>query len=402
MIGLARLGHDVFYYEDTWSWPYHPLQKKPTEEGDYSAKYVKDFFQQYAPDLSDRWHYLHLHEMSYGMSRETFDEVARTADLFLNVSGACIFPENVSSKCIKVFLDTDPGYNQIILSERPLWSENVDRWCEHVEAHDRHFTYAENIHGVDCLVPRMRLAWKTTRMPVVLDLWKSLLTEEPGLNAPWSTVMSWNAFKGKLVYNNVEYKSKAKEFEKVVRLPRRIDVPFKIAVGGVSTRFKWPERHGLQRTSQLLSYITRKRTFRRLARYGWRVVDGPDTTLTPEQYQAFIAGSRAEMSIAKDVYVALKTGWFSCRSACYLAAGRPVVVQDTGFSSALPVGKGILSFNTTEEASEAIREVEKNYMQHCKAACEISSEHFDSDKVLALLLDEAMSSKQNTMSEDVS
>jgi len=179
VLGLARLGHDVFYYEDTWNWPYHPLQKKFTEDGSYSAEYIKNFFQQYAPDLIDRWHYFHLHKTSFGMGREKFNEVARTADLFLNVSGACILPENLSPKCIKVFIDTDPGYNQIILSERPLWSENVEQWCEGVEAHDRYFSYAENIHGADCLVPRMGLEWRTTRMPVVLELWSPFFRQNP-------------------------------------------------------------------------------------------------------------------------------------------------------------------------------------------------------------------------------
>ncbi|MCI0484950.1 MAG: glycosyltransferase family 1 protein, partial [candidate division NC10 bacterium] len=141
VIGFARLGHDVYYHEDTWSWPYHPLEKTYTQDASYSAAYLADFFKSYAPDLSQRWHYLHLHETSFGMSRKSFDEVAATADIFLNVSGACMIPEELSPRCVKVFLDTDPGYNQIMLSERFDWSENVDRWCRSVEAHDQHFTY---------------------------------------------------------------------------------------------------------------------------------------------------------------------------------------------------------------------------------------------------------------------
>src|SRR5436309_9921813 len=109
VIGLARLGHDVYYHEDTWSWPYHPIENRHTPEGTYSARYIGDFFARYAPELCGRWHYLHLHETSFGMDRAAFDEVARTADVFLNVSGACLLPDRLSPRCVKVFLDTDPG-----------------------------------------------------------------------------------------------------------------------------------------------------------------------------------------------------------------------------------------------------------------------------------------------------
>ena len=135
VIGLARMGHDVYYHEDTWSWPYHPIENRNTSKGEYSAKFIADFFRKYAPDLDDKWHYLHLHEKSFGMSRSAFDEIAKTTDLFINVSGDCFIPDRLSSQCVKVFLDTDPGYNQIMLSERFAWSENVERWCSMVPCH---------------------------------------------------------------------------------------------------------------------------------------------------------------------------------------------------------------------------------------------------------------------------
>jgi hypothetical protein len=366
VIGLTRLGHDVYYYEDTWSWPYHPLEDTYTSDGDYSARCIGEFFAHYAPKLGERWLYLHLHETSFGMDRAAFDEVARTSDLFLNVSGACMLPDHLAPWCVKVFLDTDPGYNQIMLSERLSWSENAERWCASVADHDRHFTYAENIHGTDCIIPKLGFSWKTTRMPVVNALWRLGAPMQLLEVAPWSTVMTWNAFQGKLVYKGVEYKSKDSEFEKLLDLPRRTGAPFMVAVGGVNAPFM------------------------RLAREGWQVVDGPRETLTPALYQEFIAKSRGELSPAKHVYVAMRSGWFSCRSVCYLAAGRPVVVQDTGFSSLLPVGEGILPFETLEEAAAAIHEVGNNYSRHAKAARSIAEEYFDSDKVLSRLIEEAM------------
>jgi len=367
VIGLARLGHDVYYHEDTWSWPYHPLDKTYTSEASYSAKYIGDFFERYAPELRGRWHYVHLHEASFGMDRTAFDEIARTADLLLNVSGACIIPDHLSPRCVKVFLDTDPGYNQVMLSERFAWSENVERWCASVASHDQYFTYAENIRGADCLIPKLGFTWKTTRMPVVRYLWKAVARRHPPGPASWTTIMTWNAFKGTLIYRGVEYRSKGSEFEKLIDLPQGVDVPLKVGVGGLHAPLQ------------------------ELADAGWQVVDGPSVSLTPDRYQEFIAVSRGELSVAKHVYVAMRSGWFSCRSACYLAAGRPVVVQDTGFAVALPVGEGILPFTTVDEAISAIHEVEGNYARHAKATAAIAEEYFDSDKILNRLVEESMS-----------
>lgn len=364
-VGLFEMGHDVYYCEDTWSWPYHPLEKTFTKDPGYSVKYIGDFFEKYAPGLRNRWHYRHLHDAGYGMGREEFEAAAAAADLFLNVSGACMVPESLPARCAKIFIDTDPGYNQIMLSERFSWSENVDRWCKSVAAHDQHFTYAENIHGPDCLVPRLDFRWKTTRMPVVIDLWEPLSRVRP--TGPWTTVMTWNAFKGKLVYKGVEYGSKGAEFEKLMELPQTAGVPLKVAVGGVNAPLD------------------------RLSQAGWQVADGPSATLTPAMYQDFIASSRGEISPAKHVYVALRTGWFSCRSACYLAAGRPVVVQDTGFSPILPTGEGLVAYGSAEEAAAGLASVEADYPRHCAAALEMAREYFDSGKVLARLIEDIYS-----------
>lgn len=393
VIGLAKLGHDVYYYEDTWSWPYNPLEKEYTADGIYSAKYIADFFNYYAPALKDKWYYFHLHETSFGMTKTTFEEIAKTADLFLNVSGACAIPEQLSPKCLKVFLDTDPGYNQIVFRERFSWSENVERWCQNVAEHDRHFTYAENIYGVDCLIPQLDFDWQTTRMPIITELWDNQKTDHNLSDSwPWTTVMSWNAFKGKLIYQGVEYKSKGAEFDKLISLPNKVDASFLIAVGGVTTPFKWFEKHNWQAVSRFLSEMSRTRKFQQLTNYGWQVVDAPSQSLTPQQYQQFIVNSQGEFSVAKNVYVALKTGWFSCRSACYLAAGKPVVVQDTGFSSVLPVGEGIVAFSTLEEAIAGIESVEHDYHKHTKAARTIAQEYFDANKVLTKFIEEAFSS----------
>ena len=363
-IGFARLGHDVVYHEDTWCWPYHPPQRTMTDDPAYSAAYLGDFFARYAPELSERWHYLHLHETSCGMSRAAFDEFAGSADLFLNVSGGSFFPDALSPHCLKVFLDSDPGYNQIILSERPSWSENVERWCAGVHAHDRHFTYAENFGSPDCTMPSAGIAWKKTRMPVVPELWPARL-DDVGPASPWSTVMTWNVFKGKLEYRGAEYRGKAGEFAKIAGLPRRLGGGFRVAVGGTEAPLA------------------------ELAAQGWTAEDGPTATLTPADYQSYLAASRGEISVAKQVYVALRTGWFSTRSACYLAASRPVVVQDTGFAKLLPTGSGLHAFTSEDEAAAAIAAVEADYDREAQAARDIALAHFDARQVLARLIEDA-------------
>ena len=365
VIGLARLGHDVFYHEDTWCWPYHPSENRMTDEARYSAVFLKKFFQRYAPELAEHWHYLHLHDASYGMSRRAFDAVARTADLFINISGTSFIPDALSPHCLKVFVDTDPGYNQIVLSERPAWSVNVKRWCAEVLAHDRHFTYGENIGAPDCGVPTAGLHWQKTRMPIVLDLWEGIPIPTSPTGA-WSTVMTWNVFRGKLEYGGDEYHGKPIEFDKIIGLPRRVGLPFRLALGGTEAP-----------TAQLVAE-------------GWAVQEGPAVTLTPQDYRDYIAASRGEVSVAKNVYVALRTAWFSCRSACYLAAARPVVVQDTGFSRVFPTGRGLHTFTNTEQAAEAIRAIERDYGHEARLARELAHAHFDSRRVLTRLIDDAL------------
>jgi hypothetical protein len=360
VMGFARLGHEVYYYEDTWSWPYDPVSRTSTSDPAYSIGFLKGFFERHAPGLREHWRYVHLHDQAYGLGDRAWSDVLRSADIFLNVSGASIVPDGLNPACTTVFIDTDPGYNQIVMSERPAWSENIDRWIEAVRAHHRHFTYAENIHGPDCQVPLVGIDWQTTRMPIDMDAWRGV--GPPADDAPWTTVMTWNAFKGPLTYRGREYLSKNGEFAKLIDLPRRASVPLEVAMGGADAPLG------------------------RLRDSGWSVVDGPEVTLSPQGYIDYLAGSRGEISPAKQVYVALRTGWFSTRSACYLAAGRPVVVQDTGFRSIYPTGTGLIAFDDADEALDAIEKVSANLQVHARAAREIAGDCFAAPFVLKRML----------------
>ena len=363
LIGLARLGHDVVYHEDTWNWPYDPLKATAVDTPSYSVDFLTKFFATYAPELSNRWHYRHLNEESFGMSQSEFDRFARSADLFLDVSVASRWPEALSSRCVAAYMDTDPGFNQILLDERTGDAKQAEL-LSRFKRYDRYLTYAENIGQDDCLVPTLGVDWITTRMPIVPSFWREIPVAIDG--APWTTVMTWNDFPRPLVHAGRTYGSKGVEFMKFSSLPRVNSRPIKIAIGGKAPRES-------------------------LAKDGWTIVDAPSLTLMPESYQRFIAESRGEFSTAKNVYVAMKTGWFSCRTACYLAAGRPAVVQDTGFSKTVPVGTGLLAFDTLEQASAAIETVERDYRSHAEAARELAADQFGAEKVLSRMLDDIFS-----------
>ncbi len=370
-LALHELGHDVYYHEDTWCWPYDPVLKYVTDKPDHTVAFIKDFFDTYAPALSHKWHYLLLHEKSFGMSREAFDEVARTADVFLNVSGACFFPDNLNPKCVKVFMDTDPGYNQFVLSEKYAWSQNVERWCKQVADHDRHLTYAENIYGSDCIIPRMDFDWQPTRCVVTMPSWEKVKATPIPKDAPFTTVMTLGYFAGKVEYKGKTYDSKVPEFEKFYTLPQHTDVPLALAVAGEKVP---PDK---------------------IRKLGWQWLDAAKVTLTTDGYMQFLAESAGEWSIAKNVYVDTNSGWFSCRTACYLAAGRPAVVQDTAWSQFVPSGEGIIAFRTMEESVEGLRELNANPERHRAAAYEIAKEYLAADKVLPPMLDAIFAKKRD-------
>jgi hypothetical protein len=297
------------------------------------------------------------------MTREAFDEVARTADVFLNVSGACFFPDNLNPKAVKVFMDTDPGYNQIRLSEQFDWEEHVARWTAQVRAHDVHLTYAENIYGDDCAIPRMDFDWRPTRCVVTLPQWDDARRFTPPADAAYTTVMTWDYFRGKVLYKGVDYRTKVPEFEKFHDIPSRVGVPMAVAIGG------------------------HKAPVEQVRGDGWQIIDAFQASKTPASYLDFIKTSAGEWSIAKNVYVDTHSGWFSCRTACYLAAGRPAVVQETGWSRFIPSGAGLFAFSTMQEALDAMKRVASDPMKQRALAYDVAREYLAPDRVLPSMID---------------
>jgi hypothetical protein len=365
VLGLKRLGHDVYYFEDSGEWPY---SRDPGASGRYEAIDCSENVQHLdhvmrSFDLQDRWAFrCAMGGTWHGMTSSRREDVLSSADLLLNVSGSLVQPERYTGIRRLAYIDSDPVFTQIrILNGKGNFGARVD-------AHDVHFTFGET------LPPELAATghrWIPTRQPVVLSEW---VMERPRRDV-YTTVMNWTSYKA-VSYGGRRYGQKNVELKSFTSLPRLVEpVRLELALKAMSRKLT----PGALRT--------------RLARQGWQITDPAVVCPDFESYRAYIESSKGEWSIAKNGYVAGNSGWFSCRSACYLAAGRPAVVQDTGFSRVLPVGDGLLAFGTLEEAAERLLEVEARYDHHARAALDVATEYFDSDRVLARLVEEATSTE---------
>jgi hypothetical protein len=356
-LGLERLGFEVFYLEDTGWQTYDPRKGEYGEDCSYAVKFLETSLAKLSPSLARRWRFRNMDGKTFGLDDKTFSAVLRDADLFLNVSGGTLLRDEYLACKRKVLIDSDPGWNHF--RNFPKWDANPNWQGSHgFRAHDFFFTYAERIGRPDCPLPEFGLRWQPTRPLVVLDCWHAV---PPG--EKWTTVMTWKNFQEAIQYNGATYGTKEMEFGKVEALPSRVKTKFELAAGGNSA----PREH-----------------WRKL---GWNVVESQDISRAADDYRDYIQCSRGEFSVAKNVYAATRCGWFSCRSVCYLAAGLPVVVQDTCFSELIPTGEGLFAFSNLDEAARGIETVEKDYSRHQRAARDIAEKYFASDVVLKNLLE---------------
>ena len=279
--------------------------------------------------------------------------------MLINVSGTLERPEEYRQVSRLAYIDSDPVFTQVKLARGQL---DFRKW---IDVHDVQFSFGECLSAQ---VPETGHHWRATRQPIVLSEWR----RDTPFRDVFTTVMNWTSYKP-VVYGNQSYGQKDLEFVRFQELPRLIaPTALEIAVNAGKTR----------RTPRHL-----------LAHKGWRVVDPTEVCPDLDSYRDYIESSKAEWSVAKNGYVVGRPGWFSCRSACYLAAGRPVAVQDTGFGAVLPLGEGLLAFGTVEEAVASIKDIEANYARHAKAAREIAVEYFDATKVLTALIEESMNGR---------
>ncbi|MGH7556630.1 MAG: glycosyltransferase family 2 protein [Gemmatimonadota bacterium] len=358
LVGLERLGFEAWYVEAHARTPCHFMVHVEDDGSRGAAGFVERILRPFG--FGDRWafHAVHSDERCYGMSESELHGLYDSAEAILNLH-AGTWPraeQERTGKLVAVF--TDPVRLEIELHQGV---EDAIRVCE---AHPAIFSFGENYGRPDCLLPvSERFRIRPTRQPVVLDFWPVM----PGSGRPdFSTIANWFQPWRQLHYRGETYHwSKHLEFLKFLDLPRRTEQPLELALSSCE------EEHR-----------------KLLAENGWHVRDSLDFSADREAYREYITTSRAEFTVAKDQNVRLKSGWFSDRSATYLAAGRPVVTQDTGFGNILPTGKGLFSFMTMDEALSAIETINADYDRHRRAAREIAREYFAHDVVLGRLLDD--------------
>ncbi len=367
--GLAALGHDVFYVEDTRLWPIYQSAGSNWGDAGASVAHLKSVMNAFG--LKDRWAY--RDEASghcFGMTENRVREVCRTADLFLNISCSTFMRDEYHLIPARAVVDTDPMFTQVQYVSQQMFTPGEPGLRELVDAHTHHFTFGENIGAGDCRIPDVGINWRPTRQPVQIDLWPvTPLPDRGGAGAAFTTLMNWTAAKP-LEYAGETWGQKDVEFNRFADLPAMVrEIPLAVAVGqtgGAGSPFPKDEARAA----------------------GWCVLDPLVSANDWRDYQDFIRCSAGEFSIAKETYVKARTGWFSCRSACYLAAGRPVVTQDTGWTKYLPSDGGLLSFHDMDSAVDALRRVSGDPETHAARARAVAVEFFDSGPVLRQMLSE--------------
>jgi glycosyltransferase involved in cell wall biosynthesis len=351
-----RLGYDVWYVEESDSYLMDPVDHSVSWAYEANVSYLDRQMKRIG--LQDRWVFRPCGASDVLSNAAGLDlaSLYRSTDIAVNICGAQ-GPQHAHAGIGKmVYVQTDPVAPQIAVA-------NGDpRRIAELDHHQVHFTYGENIGTPRCDVPALRYRWRPTRPPVVLDWWDT--ENHPPLNPSLTTVANW-----KHTINDVEYEgrlfrwSKDYYFRKFISLPERSPLPLELALGAISD----DDRSLLEKN-------------------GWRQIRS-GSLADPETYRDYIRSSLGEFTVSKEQVVASRSGWFSDRSACYLAAGRPVITQDTGFSDVLPVGEGLFVFSTQEEARAAIEEVARNYEKHSRAAREIAHEYFNADRLIEEILE---------------
>ena len=351
VLGLRCLGHDVYLVEPVAASSLRP--GGATFLTSINAAYFRAVAARF--DLTDRATMLlqDTHE-TVGVTYPDLLDRIRDSDLLINISGMLTDPGLFEAVRRRVYLDLDPAFNQ-------LWHavENIDM---RFDGHTHFVTVGTLIGSSTCDVPTCGRQWIPTLQPVVLSEWPTA----PGApNGAWTTVGNWRGY-GSIEYHGRLFGQKAHSLRRFIALPQRTTEPFLLALS-----------IHRDETADLAA----------LAANGWTLGDPCDMAGTPDAYRAFIQGSKGEFGIAKSGYVAASCGWFSDRSVCYLASGRPVLAQDTGLAGVLPTGAGLFVFSSEEDVLAALDTINSNYARCARSARELAESCFDSRRVLARLLD---------------
>jgi hypothetical protein len=356
VMGLAALGHDVHFMEDSEDYPscYDPSRDDLGVDPRYGLRFAERCFGRVG--LGDCWSYHDAHAGRWhGPGAGRALDTCRRADLLLNLSGVNPLRPWWRRVPVRTLVDTDPAFTQIRHLQDPAARQQALE-------HTAFFTFGENFGRPGCSTPDDGLPWRPTRQPVVLGAWP--VTPGPA-EGKFTTVLQWDSYRVR-VHEGRRYGMKSDSFGPYWDLPRRAGPHFELAIGSASA----PRE--------------------RLRDVGWSLRDPLEVTRDPWTYREYLQQSRAEFGIAKHGYVVTRSGWFSERSAAYLASGRPVVIEETGFSEWLPAGDGVLAFRGTEEALAGVAAVGAAYGHHCRAARAIAEEYFDARMVLPRLIEQAL------------
>ena len=373
--GFRRLGHDVYYIEDTGGWAYHPLRTNADHEAEdayeinlqYAVSHVARVMSSHG--LEDRWAYRsRVDDRIFGLSKTQVANAFENADALVNLTGSTQLLEEHARVPVRIYIETDPVLPQIEVAQGDR--KRIDL----LAAHTHHFTYGENLGAPDCGVPVTRFKYLPIRQPIVLDWWTTdaqpglALNDRPEVRPYFTTIAKWRQPGKDIDWNGETYSwSKHVEFLKFIDLPRHTGQEFELALA-------WQDEKDQEAIPQLKSH-------------GWRIIDGISLSLDTAPYREYILRSRGEFTVAKDQNIRLRSGWFSDRSACYLAAGKPVVTQDTAFGNILPVGRGLFTFRNMDDILTAIEMIEGDYDRHSRAAREIAQEYFATENVLRSLME---------------
>src|SRR5947209_7056633 len=356
--GFRRLGHDVFYLEDTGRWPYDPVVDTVCDDAEPAIAYVAALMDRLGPEQD--WAYRDVTDGGlHGASERALARWLSDADVLVNVSGVMVLGEEHVRVPARGYLETDPMLPQIEIAQGRQFTIDL------LAAHTHHFTYGENFGAPDCQVPIERFTYRPTRPPVILDWWENLDANPELDGRAFTTVANWRQTSKDIAWQGRTLTwSKDVQFEPFLGLASRVHVPVELALA-----------------------VDDDGTSERLRQAGWRVRGAGPLSKDIDAYRDYIRDSAGEFSVAKEQYAQLRSGWFSDRTACYLAAARPAIVQDTGFGCALPVGEGLFAFETVEDALTAFERVSADYPRQCRAAREIAEQHLRAETVLQELID---------------
>src|SRR2546427_1148500 len=324
--GFRSLGCEVPSPEDPGQWLYDPAPQTFTDDVRINARYLNDALASLDPALARCWSLRAPDGTYHGLDEAAVARACAAADLFLNLSGSCWLRDAYRAARVKAYVDTDPGYSQakIGAGEAGVADDSVRFSVNLIRQHDIFFTLGEGIGRPGCPIPTGGLTWHPTRQPIVLANWP--VRSAP--DGPFTTVMSWKIEPTPPSLGGRVYGGKDVEFERFMDLPSRTPETLEVALSGAAPR-------------------------ERIVAGGWRLRDAPGVSANMTAYRDYLLASRGECSIAKNAYVALRSGWFSTRTAAYLACGKPAVVQETGWSAHAPPGPGLHAFTTAEEAVAA-------------------------------------------------